>query len=200
MDMFKENKIVPVIVLKKLEDTIPTLTALKNGGIKIAEITFRTACAKDAISLAVKEFPDMIIGAGTVVNDIQCVQAIECGARFIVGPGFSESVAKVCKNKGVLYVPGCVTPSEIIQALEYDIKTIKFFPADAYGGIKTLKALAAPFPQIRFIPTGGIDENNLIEYLAFDKVEAVGGSWMCKGTPEEIEEKSRKAVGIVNNI
>lgn len=175
------DKIIPVVVIKELQDTIPTLGALKEGGINCAEITFRTACAVDAIKIAVKEFPEMNIGAGTVINACQCEKAIAAGAKFIVSPGLSESVAKVCKEKGIQYFPGCVTPTEIMQALELGIDIVKFFPATVYGGLKAMKALSAPFPQIRFIPTGGVDLSNLKEYLEFDKVYAIGGSFMMKG-------------------
>ncbi|MBR2646256.1 MAG: bifunctional 4-hydroxy-2-oxoglutarate aldolase/2-dehydro-3-deoxy-phosphogluconate aldolase [Clostridia bacterium] len=183
------EKFIPVVVLKELEDTIPTLTALKNNGINCAEITFRTACAKDAIALAVKEFPDMSVGAGTVINAEQCEQALAAGAQFIVSPGLSVAVAKICNERGIPYYPGCVTPTEIMQALELGITTVKFFPANIYGGLKALKALSAPFPQVTFIPTGGVDRSNIDEFLAFDKVAAIGGSFFVK----EALEKAKNA-------
>ncbi len=175
------DKLIPVVVIKNLEDTVPTLKALQEGGINCAEITFRTACAKEAIALAVKEFPDMNVGAGTVINAKQCKDALKAGAKFIVSPGLSVDVAKVCKKAGVEYFPGCVTPTEIMQALELGINIVKFFPANVYGGLKALKALSAPFPQIKFIPTGGVDLTNLKEFMEFDKIYAVGGSFMMKG-------------------
>ena len=190
------DKIISVVVIKELEQTIPTLKALQNGDINIAEITFRTACAEDAIKIAVKNYPDMLIGAGTVINAEQCNQAIKNGAKFIVSPGLSEEVALICKEKKIIYYPGCITPTEIIKAISLGITTVKFFPADIYGGLKAIKALSAPFPQIKFIPTGGVDESNLAQFLAFDKIYAVGGSFMMKGSYEEITEKSRKAVKI----
>ncbi|MBE7087546.1 MAG: bifunctional 4-hydroxy-2-oxoglutarate aldolase/2-dehydro-3-deoxy-phosphogluconate aldolase [Clostridiales bacterium] len=175
------DKVIPVVVIKQIEDTIKTLKSLKDGGINVAEITFRTACAKEAIALGVKEFPDMNIGAGTVINIEQCKSAVESGAKFIVSPGLSVEVAKYCKGKNIPYYPGCVTPTEIMKALELGIDVVKFFPANVYGGLKALKALSAPFPQVRFIPTGGVDLTNLKEFLDFEKVYAVGGSFMMKG-------------------
>ena len=191
-------KIVPVVVIKDINDTVPTLKALSDGGLPVAEITFRTACAADAIRLGVKEFPDMLIGAGTVINAEQANAAIDCGARFIVGPGFAASVAEVCRERGVLYLPGCVTPTEIITAISYGVEIVKFFPCSNFGGLGTIKALSAAFPTMKFMPTGGISEENVNEYLAFDKIVACGGSWMMKGTPDEIREKTAKAVATVN--
>ena len=123
----------------------------------------------------------MNIGAGTVINEEQAKSAVEAGAKFIVSPGFSDEVARYCIANGVPYYPGCVTPTEIMRALSYGLNIVKFFPAGVYGGLKAMKALAAPFPQIKFIPTGGVDLANLKEYLDFDKVYAVGGSFMMKG-------------------
>ena len=197
MEFVKEKKIVPVVVLNKLEDTEPTLKALCDGGLPIAEITFRTECAADAIKLGCEKFPEMLIGAGTVINEAQARQAIECGSKFIVGPGFSAKVAKVCKEYGVPYLPGCVTPTEIIAALDEGITTVKFFPASDFGGLKTIKALAAAFPAVTFLPTGGISEVNVLEYLAFPKIVACGGSWMMKGTPDEIRAKTAAAMELV---
>lgn len=174
------DKLIPVVVIKNLEDTEKILTALKNDGINCAEITFRTACAKDAIALACEKFPDMNVGAGTVINGEQCVDALNAGAKFIVSPGLSVEVAEICKANGVPYYPGCVTPTEIMQALDMGITTVKFFPANVYGGLKALKVLSAPFPQVKFIPTGGVNRENLDEFLAFDKVAAVGGSFFVE--------------------
>ena len=198
-EKIQELKIVPVVVIKDIDDTIPTLKALSDGGLPVAEITFRTACAADAIRLGCKEFPDMLIGAGTVINAEQANAAIDCGAKFIVGPGFAASVAEVCRERGVLYLPGCVTPTEIITAISYGLEIVKFFPCSNFGGLGTIKALSAAFPTMKFMPTGGISEDNILEYLAFDKIVACGGSWMMKGTPDEIREKTAKAVAKVNN-
>lgn len=174
------DRLIPVVVIKNLDDTEKILAALKKDGINCAEITFRTACAKDAIALAVEKFPDMNVGAGTVINGRQCVEALNAGAKFIVSPGLSVEVAEICKANDVPYYPGCVTPTEIMQALDLGITTVKFFPANVYGGLKALKALSAPFPQVKFIPTGGVNRENLDEFLAFDKVAAVGGSFFVE--------------------
>lgn len=180
------EKYVPVVVIKELSETDKILTALKNNGIHTAEITFRTACAKEAIAYAVKNYPDMNVGAGTVINAEQCQDALNAGAQFIVSPGLSVAVAKICKEKNIPYYPGCVTPTEIMQALELGITTVKFFPANVYGGLKAMKALSGPFPQIKFIPTGGVDRSNIDEYLAWDKIEAVGGSFYVKEALEKM--------------
>ena len=179
------EKYIPVVVIKELSETDKILSALKADGINCAEITFRTACAEEAIEYAVKNYPDMAIGAGTVINAEQCRAALKAGAKFIVSPGLSVSVAEVCRENGVPYYPGCVTPTEIMQALELGITTVKFFPANIYGGLKALKALSAPFPQVRFIPTGGVDRGNIDEFLAFDKVIAIGGSFFVKEALEK---------------
>lgn len=181
------EKYIPVVVIKELGETDKILTALKNNGIFCAEITFRTACAAEAIAYAVKNYPDMQIGAGTVINAAQCEAALAAGATFIVSPGLSAEVAAVCKQHGVPYYPGCVTPTEIMAALELGITTVKFFPANIYGGLKALKALSAPFPQVTFIPTGGVDRSNIEEFLAFDKVAAIGGSFFVKEALDKME-------------
>ncbi len=179
------EKYIPVVVIKELSETDKILSVLKADGINCAEITFRTACAEEAIEYAVKNYPEMSIGAGTVINAEQCRAALKAGAKFIVSPGLSVSVAEVCRENGVPYYPGCVTPTEIMQALELGITTVKFFPANIYGGLKALKALSAPFPQVRFIPTGGVDRGNIDEFLAFDKVIAIGGSFFVKEALEK---------------
>ncbi len=197
-EIIKQHKLVPVVVIDKTENAQPTLSALVRGGLPIAEITFRTACAPDVIRLGVREFPDMLIGAGTVINAEQCASAIDCGAAFIVSPGLAEDVAAVCKERGVPYFPGVVTPTEIIKAISLGLTELKFFPASDFGGLKTIKALCAAFPSVRFMPTGGINEGNVLEYLAYEKIFACGGSWMMKGTPSEIEEKTKRAVALVS--
>ena len=182
------QKFIPVVVIKELSETDTILTALKNSDINCAEITFRTACAEQAIEYASKHYPDMEIGAGTVINADQCERAINAGATFIVSPGLSVHVAKVCKERGVPYYPGCVTPTEIMQALDLGITTVKFFPANVYGGLKALKALSAPYPQVKFFPTGGVDRSNIDEFLAFDKIAAIGGSFFVKEALEKMKE------------
>lgn len=175
------DRVIPVVVIKDVNDTESTLNALVAGGINCAEITFRTSCAADAIRTGKRLFPDMNIGAGTVINKSQCISAIQAGASFVVSPGLSDEVFYECKAAGVPYYPGCVTPTEIMHAISLGIKVVKFFPANIYGGLKAVKALSAPFPDIRFIPTGGIDLSNIAEFLSCDRVYAVGGSFMMKG-------------------
>ena len=181
------DKLIPVVVIKDLSETETVMKALQNHGINCAEITFRTACAAEAIAYACEKYPEMNIGAGTVINKSQCIEAISAGAKFIVSPGLSIGAAEVCKEKGIPYYPGCVTPTEIMQALELGITTVKFFPANVYGGLSALKALSAPFPQVKFIPTGGVDRGNINEFLAFDKVAAIGGSFFVKESLEKME-------------
>ena len=181
------ERFIPVVVIKEMSEIDRILTALKMSGINCAEITFRTDCAAEAIAYASKHYPDMEIGAGTVINAQQCNAALEAGATFIVSPGLSPAVAKICNERGIPYYPGCVTPTEIMAALELGITTVKFFPANIYGGLKALKALSAPFPQIKFIPTGGVDRSNIDEFLAFDKVAAIGGSFFVKEALEKME-------------
>ena len=185
------DKVIPVVVIKELADTIPTLKALRDGGVNCAEITFRTACAAEAIAYACKNYPEMSVGAGTVINAKQCNAALKAGAKFIVSPGLSPAVAKICNKKNIPYYPGCVTPTEIMAALELGITTVKFFPANVYGGLKAMKALAGPFPQIKFIPTGGVDRSNIDEFLAWDKIAAVGGSFYVKEALEKYEQEQK---------
>jgi len=188
------SKVIPVVVIDDLAKTHSMMQALMDGGIPSAEITLRTSCALDAIRYASKSFPDMFIGAGTVINAEQAKAAIDAGACFIVSPGLSEDVARVCAQAQVPYIPGCVTPTEIMRALDLGITTVKFFPANVYGGLSATKALAAPFTQVRFMPTGGVSYDNINEFLAFDKIAAVGGSFMMKG---DITANCKKLLEII---
>lgn len=190
----EQVRLVPVVTIQKIEDVEEMLGALVAGGLPVAEICFRTDCAEEAIRLAVKKYPDMLVGAGTVINGEQCERAIGAGAKFIVSPGLSEEVAKVCEEKEILYLPGVVTPTEIMQALSLNLTYLKFFPAGNFGGLNTIKALSAAFPQVRFLPTGGVNLANMNEYLSFPKIFACGGSWMMQGSREEIAEQTRAAV------
>lgn len=180
LDVIKQEKIIPVIKIDDKEDTIPLLNALSSGGINIGEITFRTDAAAEAIAIAKAHCKNVLIGAGTVICAKQAEAAVNAGAEFIVSPGFSEEVAVYCRKNKILYIPGCITPTEIMAAIAEGIKIIKFFPAESYGGIKTLKALAAAFPAVKFIPTGGINKDNIREYLKEEIIVACGGSWMVK--------------------
>ena len=155
--------VVPVVVIEDAKDAVPTAKALLSGGIDVMEITFRTAAAADSIKAVADGCPDMLVGAGTVITLDQCKQAVECGAKFIVSPGFDEEVVRWCVDNGVAVTPGCVTPTEITAAMKLGLKVVKFFPANVYGGLTALKALSAPFGGVKFIPTGGVNDKNLGE-------------------------------------
>lgn len=181
IEQFKAYQLIPVVTIPKIEDAEKMLAGLVEGGLPVAEVCFRTDCAEEAIKLAVKEYPQMLVGARTVINGEQCERAIKAGAKFIVSPGLSEEVAAACKAHDIFYLPGVVTATEIVKALSLGLTTVKFFPAENFGGLKTIKALSAAFPQLTFVPTGGVNENNILDYLAFPKIVACGGSWIMKG-------------------
>ncbi len=176
--------IVPVIKIENPADAKPLAEALIEGGLPCAEVTFRTACAKEAIAIIAKEFPDMIVGAGTVLTKAQVDDAIEAGAKFIVSPGFNPEIVKYCQEKGCPIVPGINNPSGIEAALELGLDTVKFFPAEQSGGLAMIKAMSAPYGGVSFMPTGGVSPSNVNDYLAFNKIVCCGGSWMVK--PEMI--------------
>ena len=198
--------VVPVVVLDDAAQAVPTAKALLAGGINAMEITFRTAAAKESIARVAKEVPEMIVGAGTVVNLDNLHDAIDAGAKFIVCPGSDSEIIAEAIKLGVPITPGVVTPSEIMVGLGLGIKVFKFFPAETFGGLKTIKALSGPFPQIKFIPTGGINQNNAAEYFRNPKIQAVGGSWMvtkdmvASGAFDEITEKSAAATALFREI
>ncbi len=203
MDMIKKIEalgIVPVVKLNRAEDAVPLARALTAGGLPVAEITFRTDAAEESIRRISAELPDMLVGAGTVLSIEQVDRALAAGARFIVTPGFNPRVVKHCLERGVPVFPGCPTTSDIEQALELGLKVVKFFPAEQMGGLATIKAVSAPYGAMRFMPTGGVNERNLNDYLASDKIVACGGSWMVKpelidaGDFAAIEELTRSAV------
>lgn len=189
------EKVVPVATLYNREETEEILSCLQESGLKVVEITFRTEYASTAIEYAVKNYPEILVGAGTVINKKQCKKAIKAGARFIVGPGFSKEVAKTCKKLKVLYIPGVITPSEVQQAVNFGLNILKFFPFSTFGGLATVSALSGPFPNVKFMLTNGITDENFAEFLNNPNVIGVGGSWMLKGTREEKLEKMKKAVG-----
>ena len=180
--------IVPVVVLDDAKNAVPTANALLAGSIDVMEITFRTAAAADSIKAVSESCPDMLVGAGTVLTLEQCKKAVEMGAKFIVSPGFDAEVVSWCVENGVAVTPGCVTPTEIMAARKLGLRVVKFFPANVYGGLSALKALSAPFTDMKFIPTGGVNEKNLGEFIAAPFVYAVGGSWVC--TKKDIAEGS----------
>ena len=171
--------VVPVVVLDNAADAVPTAKAMVAGGIDVMEITFRTAAAADSIRAVAAEVPEMLVGAGTVLNLEQCKLAVECGAKFIVSPGYDEKTVAWCVENGVAVTPGCVTPTEIMAALKHGLKVVKFFPANVYGGLSAIKALSGPFVGLKFIPTGGVNQQNLGEFVSNPSIHAVGGSWVC---------------------
>ena len=189
MDILKrlsDSIVVPVVVIEDAKDAVPTAKALLAGGINVMEITFRTAAAPDAIKAVVEECPDMLVGAGTVITLEQCKKAVELGAKFIVAPGYDDEVVAWCVENNVAITPGCVTPTEIMAAMKRGLKVLKFFPAGIYGGIKAMKALSGPFGAVKFIPTGGVNGDNIGEYAAEPFIHAIGGSWVC--TKKDISE------------
>lgn len=177
----QETGIVPVVVLEDARDAAPLAKALCDGGLPCAEVTFRTAAAEEAIRIMVKEFPQMLVGAGTVLTTEQVDRAVAAGAKFIVSPGLNPRIVKYCVEKGILIVPGSSNPSDVEQALENGLDVVKFFPAEQAGGLAMIKAMAAPYVGVKFMPTGGINAQNVKEYLAYDRILACGGSWMVKG-------------------
>lgn len=198
--------IVPVIKIEKLEDALPLAKALCDGGLPVAEITYRTDCAQEAIALITKECPDMLVGAGTVLTTSQVDGAVAAGAKFIVSPGLNPTVVKYCIEKHIPIVPGTATPSDIEKAIELGLTTVKFFPAEANGGIKSIKAMSAPYGNIKFMPTGGVNANNLNDYLSFNKILCCGGTWMIDNEAikaknyKRIEELTKEAVDKMLNL
>ena len=172
--------LIPVIKIENAADAVPLAKALIDGGLPAAEITFRTSCAAEAIKNITEAYPEMLVGAGTVLTTEQVDAAIAAGSKFIVSPGLNPKVVSYCLSKGVPMLPGCANPSDVEAALELGLSTVKFFPAEAVGGLKMLKAMAAPYGQLTFMPTGGINADNLLDYLKFNKIVACGGSFMVK--------------------
>ncbi|MGC4018157.1 MAG: bifunctional 4-hydroxy-2-oxoglutarate aldolase/2-dehydro-3-deoxy-phosphogluconate aldolase [Muricomes sp.] len=198
-----EKKIVPVVKLDRTSDAKPLGEALCAGGLPVAEVTFRTDAAEESIRIMKKEFPEMMVGAGTVVNVEQAKRALDAGASFLVSPGISRSVVEFSLDNKLPIFPGTCTPTEVMIAMEYGLSIVKFFPAEQYGGLNTIKALSAPFPSMKFMPTGGINAANIRDFLAFDKIVACGGSWMVKdslineGNFAEITRLTAEAVALV---
>ena len=200
------SAVVPVVVLDDAKDAVATAKALLAGGVDVMEITFRTAAAADSIKAVAENCPDMLVGAGTVLTVDQADAAVAAGAKFIVSPGLNPQVVRHCLDKGYPVLPGVVTPSEVEQALSLGLEVVKFFPAEAAGGLAMIKAMSAPYGALRFMPTGGISAGNLESYLSFGKVLACGGSWMVKdslvkeGRFDTVEELTRQAVKIVHKV
>ena len=198
--------VVPVIKIDRTEDAIPLANALKKGGLCCAEVTFRTDAAEEAIRLIHNEFPDFLMAAGTVLTPSQADAAMRAGASFIVSPGLNPTVVKHCIDKGYPVIPGVSTPSEVEMGMSLGLSYLKFFPAEAAGGVKMIKAMAAPYTKIKFMPTGGIGPKNLADYLNCKAVVACGGSWMVPGDMitegkfDEIEKLTAEAVALLKEI
>ena len=198
--------IVPVIALDDAKDAEPLAKALIAGGLPCAEVTFRTAAAEESIRIMAEKFPEMIVGAGTVLTTEQADRAVKAGAKFIVSPGLNPKVVKHCIDNGYPIVPGTSNPSDVEVAIELGLDVVKFFPAEAAGGLKMMKALSGPYTNLKFIPTGGINKDNLCDYLAFKKIIACGGSWMVKGDLvkagkfDEIQKMTADAAALVKKI
>lgn len=194
------NAVVPVVVIDDAKDAVVTAKALLAGGIDVMEVTLRTAAALEAMRRVSAEVPEMLVGAGTVITLENCKAAVEAGANFIVAPGFNEEVVAWCVENGITVTPGCVTPTEIMSAMKYDLKVLKFFPANVYGGLTAMKSLSGPFGGIKFIPTGGVNGQNIGEFSAAPFTHTVGGSWVCtkkditEGNFEKISGLCREAV------
>ncbi len=201
-----ESLIVPVVVLEDAKDAKPLAEALVKGGLPCAEVTFRTAAAAESIKIMTSEYPDMLVGAGTVLTIEQVDLAVASGAKFIVSPGFDPEIVDYCLEKNIPVFPGCVTPSEVAQAVKRGLKLVKFFPAGQFGGVATIKALAAPYVGLKFMPTGGVSAKNLEEYLNCSSILACGGSWMVKGDLigagdfDKIEAMTKEAVSLAKSI
>ena len=203
LEIVARHKIVPVLAVESVDQAVPLAKALQGGGLPIAEVTFRTEAAADVIRAMAAE-KELLVGAGTVLSAEQVDQAVDCGARFAVSPGFNPKVVRRCLEVGLPIIPGVSTPSDLDMALEHGLEVVKFFPAEALGGVAMLKALSAPYRMLRFVPTGGIGPKNLQDYLALPQVLACGGSWMVKpdlykdGDYSAVEEAVREAMALAN--
>lgn len=184
-EQFSSFGVVPVVVLNDAKDAAPLAKALCEGGLACAEVTFRTEAAEQSIKIMTEQFPDMLVGAGTVLTVEQVDRAVKAGAKFIVSPGFDPEIVDYCLEKDIPVFPGCITPSEVAQAVKRGLNVIKFFPAEQAGGVAMIKAMAAPYTTVKFMPTGGINTSNLEQYLSCDKIVCCGGSWMVKGSMVE---------------
>ena len=206
LDIIKSLGVIPVVELQNVSDAPALGKALLNGGLPLVEMTFRTEAAVEAIRCLNDRFPSMIIGAGTIISQSQAELAVKVGAKFIVSPGIDIDLVEWCQEQKVLAIPGVVTPSEIMLAMRRNLNILKFFPAEVAGGVNALKALSAPFRTVKFIPTGGITQNNLLNYLSLSAVIACGGSWMVskslikQGKFKEITRLVEEALEIVKQI
>ena len=205
-ERFYDYAVVPVVVLNDAVDAIPLADALIKGGLPCAEVTFRTDAAEESIRRICESFPDMLVGAGTVLTTEQVERAYKAGAKFIVSPGFDPEIIDYCISIGLPVLPGCITPSEIAQAVKRGLKVVKFFPAEQSGGVAMIKAMAAPYSMVKFMPTGGISTKNLADYLSCDKILCCGGSWMVKedliksGSFDKITDMTKEATALARSI
>ena len=205
-EKFQELGVVPVVVIEDVKDALPLAKALVEGGLPCAEVTFRTEAAAEAIRQMTEAYPEMLVGAGTVLTTAQVNEAVKAGAKFIVSPGFDPEIVDYCLAREIPVLPGCATPSEVAQAVKRGMEVVKFFPAEQAGGVAMIKAMAAPYTGIKFMPTGGINAKNLEDYLSFDKIVCCGGSWMVKGELvkagafDKIKELTAEARNLVESI
>jgi 2-dehydro-3-deoxyphosphogluconate aldolase/(4S)-4-hydroxy-2-oxoglutarate aldolase len=205
-EQFYEYGVVPVVVLEEAKDALPLAKALVEGGLPCAEVTFRTEAAEKSIRLMSEKYPEMLVGAGTVLTTKQVDRAAAAGAKFIVSPGFDPEIVDYCLEKKIPVFPGCITPSEVAQAVKRGLQVVKFFPAEQAGGVAMIKAMAAPYTMVKFMPTGGISAKNLKDYLSFGKILCCGGSWMVKGDMirngefDKIRELTKEAVELAASI
>lgn len=203
LERIEQYRLMPVIKLDRAQDAVPLAEALCAGGLPAAEVTFRTEAAKDSIKAMTTAFPKMLVGAGSISSVSQARQAVDAGAQFLVSAGFSRKVTEFAVDNNIPIFPGICTPTELMMILEYGLPVAKFFPAEQFGGLNTIKALSAPFPNIRFMPTGGISPKNVMTYLSEKKVIACGGSWMVKdslikeGDFQKIQQLTHEAVNLV---
>ncbi len=205
-EQFYGYGVVPVVVLEDVKDALPLAAALVEGGLPCAEVTFRTEAAEESIRLMSEKYPEMLVGAGTVLTIEQVDRAVAAGAKFIVSPGFDPEIVDYCLEKKIPVFPGCITPSEVAQAVKRGLQVVKFFPAEQAGGVAMIKAMAAPYTMVKFMPTGGISAKNLADYLSFGKILCCGGSWMVKGDLikngefDKIRELTKEAVELAAKI
>lgn len=206
IEQIYQTGVIPVIEIDNEEQAVPLAQALSNGGLPVAEITLRTPAALAAIRLIARHNPNLLLGAGTVLNISQAQKAVDAGAKFLVSPGLDEDLVIWAQERSIPIFPGAITPTEIMRGVNLNLDLLKFFPAETMGGTKAIKAISDPFPQVRFIPTGGIKQENLVEYLGSEKIFAVGGSWMAKrlmiqeGRFLEIEQMAEQAASVVRRI
>lgn len=206
LEKIQKTGIIPVVVINDVKDAEPLAKALIEGGLPCAEVTFRTEAAEESIRIMHEKFPKMLVGAGTILTTDQVDRAVAAGAEFIVSPGIDEKVVKHCIERGICITPGTCNPTNVELALKNGVEVVKFFPAEPAGGLKYIKAMAAPYTGVKFMPTGGISASNVRDYLAYDRIIACGGSWMCfgdlikAGDFDRITELTREAAAIVKEL